>query len=116
MSYFTVCFSLFHQLSRKAAGEGGDLVADVGYGGAFPEHALGERPQGGKLAICHAVGRDDPQIRIDIEAERQRLFSGRSERLGRWPSRVWMTCTPAARAAASTRCSGSIGARVSEMS
>ena len=26
-----------------------------------------------------------------IRRERQRLFAGRSERSGRWPSRVWMT-------------------------
>mmetsp|Transcript_14419 Transcript_14419/g.34750 ORF Transcript_14419/g.34750 Transcript_14419/m.34750 type:complete len:227 (+) Transcript_14419:179-859(+) len=43
---------------------------------------------------------------------RQRLLAGRSARLRRWPSRVWITFTPAARAAASTRRSGSMGARV----
>jgi len=44
------------------------------------------------------------------------LFAGRSARLGLCPSRVCMTRTPACRAAASTRLSGSMGARVSETS
>mmetsp|Transcript_18898 Transcript_18898/g.64366 ORF Transcript_18898/g.64366 Transcript_18898/m.64366 type:complete len:341 (+) Transcript_18898:278-1300(+) len=49
-------------------------------------------------------------------SERHLLFAGRSAREGRWPSRVWITRTPAARHEASTRLRGSMGARVSEMS
>mmetsp|Transcript_12602 Transcript_12602/g.40359 ORF Transcript_12602/g.40359 Transcript_12602/m.40359 type:complete len:247 (+) Transcript_12602:1213-1953(+) len=55
-------------------------------------------------------------ISVPIAVDRSRLFCGRSARLGRWPSRVWMTRTPAARAAASTRCNGLMGARVAEIS
>src|SRR5258707_4603349 len=51
-----------------------------------------------------------------ICCERQRLLGGRSERSGRWPSRVWITCQPALRVAASSFLIGSIGARVSERS
>ena len=37
---------------------------------------------------------------------RRSFAGGRSDRSGRWPSRVWMTVIPVSRAAASTRRSG----------
>ena len=43
-----------------------------------------------------------------MNSPRANLAGGQSVMSGRWPSRVWMTVIPSSRAAASTRCSGSI--------
>src|SRR5262245_30193133 len=45
-----------------------------------------------------------------------RWFAGRSDKSGRWRSRVWTMWNPAVRMAASTARMGSIGARVSDRS
>src|SRR6478735_8248878 len=43
---------------------------------------------------------------VDHGLPRRSFAGGRSDRSGRWPSRVWMIMSPASRAALSTRCSG----------
>ena len=66
------------------------------------------RPQG--------PGSPMPTPFAPICRERQRLLAGRSARSGRWPSRVWITCMPSARASASRAWIGPIGARVIDRS
>eukprot|EP00965_Chrysotila_dentata_P176798 5839163-Pleurochrysis_carterae.AAC.1 len=53
-------------------------------------------------------------ISAPIEADLHRLFSGKSASDGRWPSRVWITLIPAARAEARRFWSGVMGARTCE--
>ena len=57
-----------------------------------------------------------PPISAPIRAERQRLFAGRSDRSGEWPSRVWITNMPVERAWASIAAAPGSPARVSPMS
>ena len=62
------------------------------------------------------MGYDLSLVQAPIWRERQRLLAGRSDRSGRWPSRVWMMWKPSGRSAASVRAIGWIGACTSERS
>ncbi len=77
--------------------------------GPRPRARVGEREEERSCVPCGTAAAVRLVWRAPICSERQCLLGGRSDRSGRWPSRVCTTRTPAARHAASTRLRGGRG-------